>query len=83
MHAPVSIQSRHSVKDHETQMTKFAYSIDEFSELSGVGRTALYEDIGKGALRAVKRGRRTLILDEDGRAYLASLPQLQTTSQAA
>lgn len=64
-------------------MPKFAYSIDEFSDLSGICRTALYEDIGKGTLRAVKRGRRTLILDEDGRNYLASLPPLQTVAHAA
>lgn len=58
-------------------LAKLAYSIDEFAGLSGVCRTALYEEIAKGALRAVKRGRRTLILDEDGRTWLASLPPLR------
>ncbi|HEV2557220.1 MAG TPA: helix-turn-helix domain-containing protein [Microvirga sp.] len=50
------------------------YSIIEATKATGVGRSCLYEEIGKGRLRAVKRGRRTLILAEDLRAWLASLP---------
>ena len=49
------------------------------AKLSGLGRTAIYEEIGTGRLRAVKRGRRTLILAEDLKIWIGSLPALPVT----
>ena len=54
-----------------------AYSIAEACSVACAGRTALYEAIRSGALRAVKRGRRTLVLADDLRRYLESLPPLE------
>jgi excisionase family DNA binding protein len=53
------------------------YNIPEACEVGRIGRTALYEVIRAGKLRAVKRGRRTLILAHDLRAWLESLPTVE------
>ena len=59
-----------------TMPPRFAYSIREVSDVAPIGRTAIYEAINRGKLRAVKLGRRTLILDGDLRKFLASLPAI-------
>ena len=53
-----------------------AHSIAEACSRSGIGRTALYDLINTGQLPTRKRGRRTLILDEDLVRYVQSLPPL-------
>lgn len=53
---------------------KFAHSISEFARLSGVGRSFIYEQIKAGLLPVRKAGRRTLILRQDGEAWLTNLP---------
>ena len=50
-----------------------AYSVGEACETARIGRTILFEAI-RAVLRAIKHSKRTLILAEDLRRWLESLP---------
>jgi excisionase family DNA binding protein len=56
--------------------TPLAHSIPEACSLTNTGRTSIYKAIKEGELRALNRGRRTLILSEDLRSWLETLPSI-------
>ena len=60
---------------------KFAYTLDELA-LRGCGsRAFLYLEIKARRLKATKQGKRTIVLNSDLEAYLASLPAFKLPRQ--
>lgn len=55
-------------------MEPLALTVAQAAQLGGPCRSAIYQDIRTGRLRAIKRGRSTRILMDDFKAYLASFP---------
>ncbi|XNY07200.1 helix-turn-helix domain-containing protein [Sinorhizobium meliloti] len=55
-------------------LPKFGYEVSEAVAASGVGRTKLFEAMKLGKLKARKLGRKTIILPDDLKAFMESLP---------
>jgi hypothetical protein len=54
--------------------------ITDWCILSGMSRSCAYEALGRGDLRAIKLGSRTLIDVEAGLAWLATMPAAEITT---
>ena len=53
---------------------RLGLSVAESCQVSGIGRTKIYQAIGAGELIAKKAGSRTIILPKHLAAYLDNLP---------
>ena len=45
------------------------WRLDDFCQAHGVGRSYVYEEIKRGALKVIKAGRRTLVPDSEAKAW--------------
>jgi excisionase family DNA binding protein len=57
-----------------SEITPLAYTVAEAVKATGLARTRLYELAGQGRITFRRAGRRTVILADDLRTLLASLP---------
>lgn len=64
-------------------MEQLALSVLEACAAARIGKTALYEAIASGTLRARKRGRRTLVLPADLREWVERLPDVEIKTVAS
>jgi len=62
---------------------QLSLSIEEVRAATGIGRTKLYEAIGKGNLKARKFGKRTIILKDDLDDFLANLESYPANTRGA
>jgi hypothetical protein len=77
-----AVTRTHPANGGEKKMeNQLAYTLAEVCTAARIGMTALYEEINSGALRAVKRGRRTLVLSTDLRDWLERLPAIESKSR--
>lgn len=67
------------VQIHRTDgdLQPILYTMEGAQAASGFARSRLYEEIGAGNIQAKKAGRRTLIVGDSLRAYLANLPRAE------
>jgi len=63
-----------SLPNQNQNDTPLGHSINDAAFRAGVGRTTIRGALNSGALRALKLGRRTLILDADLQSWLGHLP---------
>jgi excisionase family DNA binding protein len=61
---------------------KLTYTIAEVCSVGNFGRTTAYAAIKAGTLRAVKVGRRTIVLAKDLDEFLQNLPPVHSGASA-
>jgi excisionase family DNA binding protein len=75
------------IRDHnrkhegESEMQAPALTLKDFCDAYRVCRETAYQQIRAGRLRAVKLGRKTLILRADAEVWAAALPELRTAGR--
>jgi excisionase family DNA binding protein len=69
-----------SQKGADSVAAPMIYTIAQACAIACAGRSAIYQAIAAKQLRAVKRGRRTLILADDLREWVNRLPEATITA---
>lgn len=62
---------------------EIAISIIEAAKRAGVGRSSIYQAIGRGELKIRKNGRRSLILVDELKEWVAALPVANVSNRTA
>jgi excisionase family DNA binding protein len=56
--------------------TREAFAVREFCDRYGISRDTFYAEVRRGRLRALKLGKKTLVLKSDAESWAQSLPEL-------
>jgi excisionase family DNA binding protein len=73
-----------SITSAETvALTTTVFSVPEVCQLARMSRAAFYKLLHTGDLKAVKRGRRTLITKESLEKFLSGLPEMEVNGGTA
>ena len=59
-----------------------ATPLRKFFKRVGIGPTKGYAEVNAGRIKVRKIGNRSVVLEEDGRAYVENLPALKPTKAA-
>jgi excisionase family DNA binding protein len=57
--------------------TREAFAVREFCDRYGICRDTFYAEVKRGRLRALKLGKKTLVLKSDAESWAKSLPELR------
>jgi hypothetical protein len=71
------------VKRKASAGSRRAYGPREWGATYGIGLDGVYQAIREGKLIARKFGKRTIITEEDGDRFIASLPRLELPPNAS
>jgi excisionase family DNA binding protein len=61
--------------------TREAFAVREFCDRYGICRDTFYSEVKRGRLRALKVGKKTLVLKSDAESWAKSLPELGTVGR--
>jgi excisionase family DNA binding protein len=62
--------------------TKEAFAVREFCARYGICRDTFYNEVRRGRLRALKLGKKTIVMRADADAWAACLPALDIRASA-
>jgi len=71
----VSNPSNNPIAETAAAAGKLAYSIPQLAELTSISRAQIYVEIREGRLRLTKKGKRSIVTDDDARAWLKAAPR--------
>ena len=60
--------------ENDKQTGKLLFSVKEFCEMVGIGRTTLYQEVKAGRIKAKKMGRSTLIPKSELEGFIEEVP---------
>jgi excisionase family DNA binding protein len=61
--------------------TREAFAVREFCDRYGICRDTFYSEVKRGRLRALKLGKKTLVLKSDAESWAKSLPELRAAAR--